>query len=41
MEMNIKIDMPQKARYIVETIENDGFEAFVVGGCVRDSILGR
>lgn len=41
MEMNIKIEMPKKARYIVETIENAGFEAFVVGGCVRDSILGR
>lgn len=37
----IKIDVPKKAQYIVETIENAGFEAFVVGGCVRDSILGR
>lgn len=37
----IKIKVPRKAQYIVETIENAGFEAFVVGGCVRDSILGR
>lgn len=33
--------MPQKAKYIIETIANAGFEAYVVGGCVRDSILGR
>lgn len=37
----IKICVPNKAQHIVETIENAGFEAFVVGGCVRDSILGR
>lgn len=37
----IKISVPQKAQYIIETIKNAGFEAYVVGGCVRDSILGR
>lgn len=37
----IKISVPQKAKYIIETIQNAGFEAYVVGGCVRDSILGR
>ena len=26
---------------IIETIQNAGFEAYVVGGCVRDSILER
>ena len=41
MEKNIWIEMPQKAKYIIETITNAGFEAYVVGGCVRDSILGR
>ena len=38
---NIRIDIPEKAKYIIETIRNAGFEAYVVGGCVRDSILGR
>ena len=38
---DIKIEVPEKARFIIETIENAGYEAFVVGGCVRDSILGR
>lgn len=37
----IQIQIPEKAKYIIETIHNAGFEAYVVGGCVRDSILGR
>ena len=37
----IQIRIPEKAKYIIETIQNAGFEAYVVGGCVRDSILGR
>lgn len=37
----IQIQIPEKAKYIIETIQNAGFEAYVVGGCVRDSILGR
>ncbi len=37
----IRISIPQKAQYIIETIQDAGFEAYVVGGCVRDSILGR
>lgn len=37
----VKISVPRKAKYIIETIRNAGFEAYVVGGCVRDSILGR
>ena len=38
---NIKIDMPTSVREIIETLENAGFEAFAVGGCVRDAVLGR
>lgn len=37
----IKIQLPSAVRYIIETIEQAGFEACAVGGCVRDSILGR
>jgi len=37
----IKITIPEKVKYIIETIMDAGFEAFAVGGCVRDSILGR
>ena len=41
MEQNIRIEMPEKARHIINTITRAGFEAYAVGGCVRDSILGR
>ena len=37
----IRIQIPEKARYIIETITAAGYEAYAVGGCVRDSILGR
>ena len=37
----IRIQVPEKAKYIIDTITAAGFEAYVVGGCVRDSILGR
>jgi len=37
----IQIKLPEKVRYIIETLNDAGFEAFAVGGCVRDSILGR
>lgn len=38
---DIKIKVPEKAKYIIEAITAEGFEAYVVGGCVRDSLLGR
>lgn len=38
-ECTIKI--PADARQILSVLEEDGNQAFVVGGCVRDSILGR
>lgn len=41
MSSSIRIDVPQKAGNIVAAIQAAGFEAYVVGGCVRDSILGR
>lgn len=41
MTESIRISMPPKAKYIIEVIQHAGFEAYVVGGCVRDSILGR
>ena len=39
--MAIKILLPEKVNMIIETIQAAGFEAYAVGGCVRDSILGR
>lgn len=39
--MAIKILLPEKVNMIIQTIQAAGFEAYAVGGCVRDSILGR
>ncbi|MHB8064518.1 MAG: CCA tRNA nucleotidyltransferase, partial [Ruminiclostridium sp.] len=36
-----KIVFPKNVGYIIEKLNLCGFEAFIVGGCVRDSILGR
>ncbi len=35
------IRVPQQAQEIIEKLNQCGFEAYVVGGCVRDSLLGR
>ena len=35
------IKLPKYVKYIIETLEQNGYEAYAVGGCVRDSILGR
>ena len=41
MPENFHIDMPEAVRNIIHTIEEHGFKAYAVGGCIRDSILGR
>lgn len=38
---NIIINMPEHVREIIHTLQAHGYEAFAVGGCVRDSILGK
>ena len=38
---NIEIGVPPKAAYIIDALQAHGFEGYVVGGCVRDAILGR
>lgn len=37
----LKIDLPEKVNKIIRVLHSEGFEAYAVGGCVRDSILGR
>jgi len=41
MVCNLDIEMPEKVRYILNTLQDAGYEAYVVGGCVRDSIMGK
>lgn len=35
-----RITIPNAAELIISRLEEHGFEAYVVGGCVRDSIMG-
>ncbi|WP_142415283.1 CCA tRNA nucleotidyltransferase [Hathewaya massiliensis] len=42
--MNItkhNIILPKTVKYIISSLESYGFEAFVVGGAIRDSLLGQ
>ena len=36
----MKINLPPKVRYIINKIYENNYEAYIVGGCVRDAILG-
>lgn len=35
------INIPKKVNTLIQKLETAGFEAFVVGGCVRDALLGK
>lgn len=37
----MQITLPEQVTFIIDTLNNAGFEAYAVGGCVRDSIMGR
>lgn len=37
----MKIKIPENAKKIIKILEDNGFEAYVVGGYVRDYLLGR
>ena len=41
METALRIEMPEGAEEIISRLKGRGYEAFAVGGCVRDSIMGR
>ena len=38
---NLKIKLPHNVSDIISALNEAGFEAYAVGGCIRDSILGR
>lgn len=37
----MQIQIPQHVDYIISRLNRHGFEAYAVGGCVRDTLLGR
>ncbi len=41
MKDGVKIQIPPQPLSIIETLNKNGFEAYAVGGCVRDSLLGQ
>lgn len=41
MQSEFKIDIPHEARYILRLLWCDGYDAYIVGGCVRDSLLNK
>jgi len=36
-----QIKLPKNVAYIIEELDKAGYEAFAVGGCVRDTLLGK
>ncbi len=41
MLKELRIQLPEKVDRIITRLQEHGYEAYAVGGCVRDSILGR
>jgi tRNA nucleotidyltransferase (CCA-adding enzyme) len=41
MEVSTNINIPPEVMFIMKTLNNNKYEAFIVGGCVRDSLLGK
>jgi len=39
--MNMNIVIPREIATALNILNNNGFEAYIVGGCVRDSLLGN
>ena len=39
--MEYRIDLPKNVKFIIKLLEKEGHEAFSVGGCVRDALMGR
>ena len=37
----IRIEIPDYVKKVLKSLERAGFKAFIVGGCVRDSIMGK
>ncbi len=35
------IKIPKNQEYVLNTLSKNGYEAYIVGGCVRDSLLGK
>ena len=41
IQISMNIQMPENVKKIIRILRDAGYEAYAVGGCVRDSLLGR
>ena len=41
VKLDININISNEAEKIIDTLEANGYEAYVVGGCVRDTVMGK
>ena len=41
LNMKDKFSIPKEVSHVTGTLENAGFEAYIVGGCVRDLLIGK
>ena len=41
MNTNIKLTIPRDVKEIIDVLNSNGYEAYMVGGCVRDELLDR
>jgi tRNA nucleotidyltransferase (CCA-adding enzyme) len=39
--MIVRSEIPKEVQHIADTLESRGFEAYLVGGCVRDLLIGK
>lgn len=39
--MSMKFSIPKEVSFVTETLSQAGFDAYLVGGCTRDLIIGR
>ena len=37
----MEIFIPEHARQAIDILEHNGYTAYAVGGCIRDSLLGK
>lgn len=41
IEKNLESKIPKEVSHVTDTLEETGFEAYLVGGCVRDLLMGK
>ena len=39
--MERRFNIPDEVSRVTETLQNKGFQAYLVGGCVRDLVIGK